>query len=215
MIRKDFSPMQNFTVELIERVGCISVYQLYYICFKMCNAKPSVVKYMLHDFVSKGICHFDSQEQYVAAGKSVKDELHKFNKSTIYGIAVALSIITNPQDFRTIYRPYSGEDIRFMANNHSYGVLVTKEDNITKLLFYQNMYTDFMRQATKNHIKEDLANEAYQTLLITYPLKADVKTAFKSVESLELTMPHALCFTESDKGIFDEIRIKMVGIEAE
>jgi hypothetical protein len=35
-----------------------------------------------------------------------------------------------------------------------------------------------------------------------------MKTAFKNVESLELTMPHALCFTEGN-GIFEEIKIRM------
>ncbi len=210
MYKDNFSPMENFAADFIKRVNCISVYQMEYILYKMYGANPKVSNYMLHNFTGLGICHFDKDYKCIVAGASLKNRLHTFERKTIIAISVALKTITDPNDYKTMYAPNYGEDLRFMANGKSYGVFVSSEDNISALLFYQKQFDDFIKKACKNKkVKEEDMINAYSKILITFPLKTDVKTALNNVEATNLTMPHALCFL-SGENIYEKIDVKVL-----
>lgn len=211
MNRPEYSPAQNFAMNFISNVGCASVYQMAYILHRRYGATLKETLWCLRDFEGEGICHFDKDEKVVVAGKSFKDEnpMHKLERNTLMALAVAINTIEDPSDYGTIYVPHYGENLRFMNGDNIYGVLVSKEDSTSNILYYQGIYTDKLKTAKNKKQDMEMFENSYSKLLITYPLGADKKAAFQTVESLDLEMPHAIVFL-GGKSIYEEIKIQKI-----
>lgn len=200
MEQNRFSPMELYVRDFIGRVGCISVYEMEYMLYKMYGANRSVVNYMLHRLQGFGILHYDEEGKYVCAGTSWNNKLHRLNRDTIYALSVAFSYMNFADDYRNIYVPNHGENLRFLADNKAYGVLVCEESGASQIAFYEAQYQDYMKKMkkkAKGELLEEIEN-AYSKLLIVYPPKTDKKSALKLVDTMDLSMPHAVVFIQGD-----------------
>ena len=115
-------------------------------------------------------------------------------------LQVALDVIDNdyPEDFDYIYKPNSGMHLRFYTNDTSFEVFVTDLYETSLLRFLDEKGRDRF-EADKAAVGEEQAVALASKYIITFPYEVNKKKALKTMEKLNIFMPHTLAFIDGDK----------------
>lgn len=204
---------------LLSRVGCMSVNQVCYIFYKVYNLSIGVAMGAMHRAEARGYARYDDTGDYIIAINGSKNQGNGLNKKTVMAMGIAVEMCEREEDFMSIYRPSAGEHLRFLANNKAYGVYVCENDGLGSIIFYQNMYTDFVKRIEKsshNHIKEEQLFDAHSRLIITYPpaiaREGKVDKMLDAVDALGLTMPHSIAMITTED-LSERIRFNLYSAE--
>ena len=208
-MRENHSPAQNFFEDLLARVGCLSVVQLNTLFEDVYGASEGQTRLLIHTSHAERYCHFDEKFRYVVLGANAENKVNKMRASTIEAFGAAYNIISNIDDLRTIYKPYSGGDLRFRANDENYEVFVTDENGISSLNFLQENYNYYIKRGMKNNknISEEDWKDAYTKVVILFPHGSNLKKCAGMLQDMQPTFPYIIACNDCTD-IFGEIKTK-------
>ena len=199
-MRDDFSPMQNYALAFLGRVGCCSVQQMDYILGSKFRITTGQTINVLHSLEQHYLIGVDANDTYVTLGTKGSTSAAELNMNTIMALQVALDLIDNdyPDDFDYIYKPYSGMHLRFYTNETSFEVFVTDLYETSLLRFLDDKGREKF-EADKAAVGEEQAVALSSKYIITFPYEVNKKKALKTMEKLNIFMPHTLAFIDGDK----------------
>lgn len=207
-MRENHSPAQNFFEDLLTNVGCLSVTQANTVFADVFGATPSQTRLLIHTAHAERFCHFDEKFRYVVLGSTNENKINKMRANTIEAFGAAYNLVSNIDDLKSIYRPYSGGDLRFRANDKNYEIFVTDEVGISSLLFLQDKYDDYIKRGSKHKtIKTEEWQEAYTTTIILFPHGSNLKKCAGLLKDLHPTFPYIIACNICDD-LFGQIETK-------
>lgn len=189
----EFSKKQQYVISLLNNIGCCSVYQLCSIMHRVFNAPKEQTKLIIRSLIQVGRLNTDKDFRWVVNGKGKDQE--KVNMETILAVGVAINSIHNADDLITMYRPYTGESLSYIADGTSYRMLIADASATAKILDLERKYVDGMAKAKKlNLVTLDVTPHT----LLVFSANQNIKSVFTTMNSLELTMPHTIVCVKSD-----------------
>lgn len=204
-MREDYSPAQNMTLDFLQKVSCASITQINYMLYKAYGATPGQAEYVVHSLVNDRIAHCNGNFTWVAIGKDGTPSAAKLSADTIRAISVALEVIEDEEDFKTIYKPFSGSDLCFYTADTAFEVINCSMEHIDKLLYFEKMHADQYKVRARK-LGEDFADQVSTKYLLTFPSGTDPRPAIRTIKKLELTMPFSICVLKG-KTIFERNKL--------
>ena len=199
-MKDNFSPMQNYALAFLRRVGCASVQQMDYILGSKFGITTGQSINVLHSLEQYYLIGVDKNDTYVTLGTKGSNSAEELNMNTIMALQVALDMIDNdyPEDFDYIYKPYSGMHLRFYTNDTAFEIFVTDLYE-TSLLRYLDERGRDKFEADKTEFGESEAVNLASKYIITFPYEVNKKTALSKMHKFNMFMPHTLAFIDGDK----------------
>lgn len=205
-----YSRQQNFCLELINATECMSVVEMEYILYNMFNCTIGQAELVIHSLVYDRRVHVDKDFQWMAVGAKGTANARPLNRDTVKSIAVALEIIEKNDDYRYLYKPNTGSDLMFVANQNIYEVLNVdpqSKKSLERIAYFNKIQSDKLQTIAK---KKD-AETAYLAAvhyLITFPARTNVNSACKRLKELDLVMPYSVVILQ-EENIFNRVNIEI------
>lgn len=199
-MRDDFSPMQNYALAFLGRVGCASMQQMDYVLHHKFGITTGQCIMVLHSLEQHFLVGVDANDTYVTLGTKGSKASEELNMNTIMALQVALDMIDDdyPDDFDNIYRPHTGPHLRFFMNDTEFEIIVTDLYETSYIRFLDEKGRDKF-EADKDTFGEEQAINLASKFIYAFPYSVNKKEAMKTIDKLQIFMPHALAFIDGDK----------------
>lgn len=197
---REYSDVQNYAWDFIQRVGCASVQQMDYVLHHKFDVTTGQVINVLHSLEQDFLVHVDDNSTYVLNGTKDAKFSAKFDIKMIQALQVALDIIgkEEPKDYDYIYKCNSGTELRFYTRGTSFNVYVANLENASFIRYIDEKGKEQYDEDEK-HLGEERAIELAEKFIIVFPHDVNKKEALKLIKGLNMFMPTTLAFITGDE----------------